>query len=65
MMTEIDIWRAAYLMLWWYGDTAQEESARRADEFALDGDPAGQACWRRIIDAIEQLANTSPIGLLH
>jgi hypothetical protein len=65
MMTEIDIWRAAYLMLWWYGDTAQEESARRADEFALDGDPAGQARWRRIIDAIEQLANTSPIGLLH
>jgi hypothetical protein len=65
MMTEIDIWRAAYLMLWWYGDTAQEESARRADEFALDGDPAGQACWRRIIDAIEQLANTNSIGLLH
>jgi hypothetical protein len=27
MMTEIDIWRAAYLMLWWYGETAQEESA--------------------------------------
>jgi hypothetical protein len=65
MMTEIDIWRAAYLMLWWYGDTAQEESARRADEFALDGDPTGEACWRRIIDAIEQLANRTPIGLLH
>jgi hypothetical protein len=55
-MTEIDIWRAAYLMLWWYGDTAQEESARRADEFASDGDPVGEACWRRIIDVIGQLA---------
>jgi hypothetical protein len=65
MMTEIDIWRAAYLMLWWYGETAQEESARRADEFAADGDPAGEACWRRVIDAIEQLANTTPSGLLH
>jgi len=49
MMTEIDIWRAAYLMLWWYGETAQAESARRADEFAADRDPAGEACWRRII----------------
>ena len=65
MMTEIDIWRAAYLMLWWYGETAQEESARRVAEFAADGDPAGEACWRRVIDAIEQLANTTPFGLLH
>ena len=65
MMTEIDIWRAAYLMLWWYGDTAREESARRADEFASDGDPTGEACWRRIIDAIGHLANTTPIGLMH
>ena len=64
MMTEIDIWRAAYLMLWWYGETAQEESARRAAEFAADGDPAGEACWRRVIDAIEQLPNTTPFGLL-
>jgi hypothetical protein len=65
MMTEIDIWRAAYLMLWWHDDTAREESARRADEFASDGDPAGAACWRRIIDAIGRIANTPPIGLMH
>ena len=38
MMTEIEIWRTASLMLWWYGATAQTESARRADEFAADGD---------------------------
>ena len=43
MMTEIDIWRAAYLMVWWYGDTAQQESARRADELAADGNSAGPA----------------------
>ena len=65
MMTEIDIWRAAYLMLWWYGDTAQEESARRADELAADGNSAGEASWRRIINVIGQLANTMPSGLLH
>jgi hypothetical protein len=65
MMTEIDIWRAAYLMLWWYGETAQQESARRADEFAADGNTAGEACWRLVIDAIEQLASTTPCGLIH
>jgi hypothetical protein len=65
MMTEIDIWRAAYLMLWWYGETAQEESARRADEFAADGDPTGEACWRRIIDVIGELASTTSSGLMH
>ena len=65
MMTEIDIWRAAYLMLWWYGETAEEESARRADEFAADGDPTGEACWRRIIDVIGQFASTIPSGSIH
>ena len=65
MMTEIDIWRAAYLMLWWYGETAEEESARRADEFATDGDLTGEACWRRIIDVIGQLASTTPSGSIH
>jgi hypothetical protein len=65
MMTEIDIWRAAYLMLWWYGDTAEEESARRANELAADGNSAGEASWRQIINVIGQLANTTPSGLLH
>jgi hypothetical protein len=65
MMIEIDIWRAAYLMLWWYGDTAQEESARRAEEFAAERDPAGEACWRRIIDMIGQIANTTHSGPIH
>jgi hypothetical protein len=64
-MTEFDIWYAAYLMLCWYGGTAEEESARRADEFAAAGDPEGEAGWRRIIDVIGQLANRTPPGPLH
>jgi hypothetical protein len=64
-MTEIDIWYAAYLMLRWYGDTAREESARRAEEFAAAGDPEGEAGWRRIIDTIGQLANRTPLGPVH
>ncbi len=63
-MTESDIWRAAFLMLRWYGGTAQEESARRAAEFAA-ADPDGEAGWRRIIDVIALLANTTPHGPVH
>jgi len=52
-------------MVRWYGETAQQESARRADEFAAAGDPDGAAGWRRVIDAIDQLASTAPAGPLH
>ena len=61
MIPEIDIWRVAYLMLKRYGDEADIESAIRAEELA----EAGEAVWRRIIDAIGQLENTTPPGLLN
>jgi hypothetical protein len=42
-------------MLEHYGDNAQAESMRRVDELAADGDAAGVAIWRPIIDAIGHL----------
>jgi hypothetical protein len=65
VIPEIDIWRVANLMLKRYGDHAEAESAGRADELAANGDTAGVAVWRRIIDAIGQLASTTPPGLVH
>jgi hypothetical protein len=62
---EIDIWRAANLMLKRYGDKALEESAARADELAAQDDYNGEAVWRRITDAVGQLANQTPAGPLH
>ena len=59
MIPEIDIWRVANLMLKRYGDHAEAESARRVDELTAEGDDAGVAVWRRIIDAIGQLGNTA------
>jgi len=38
VIPEIDIWRAANLMLKRYGDKALEESAARADELAAQDD---------------------------
>ena len=65
MIPEIDIWRVANLMLKRYGDEADIESAIRAEELAEAGDRAGEAIWRRIIDAIGQLENTTPFGPMH
>ena len=65
VIPEIDIWRAATLMLKRYGDKALEQSTTRADELAADGDHAGADTWRRITSAVEQLANTTPPGPLH
>ena len=52
-------------MLKHYGDEADIESAIRAEELAAAGDWVGEAVWRRIIDAIGQLENATPPGLLH
>jgi hypothetical protein len=38
MIPQIDIWRAATLMLKRYGDKALEESATRADQLDAEGD---------------------------
>ena len=65
MIPEIDIWRAASLMLKRYGEKALEESAARADELFAEQDHDGAAVWHRIIDAVGQLANTTPSGRLH
>ena len=65
MIPEIDIWRVANLMLKRYGDQAEVESARRADELWEDGDAAGVAVWRRVMGAIRQLVNVRPPGPLH
>lgn len=48
-----------------YGDKALEESAARADELAAQDDYRGQARWRRIADAVSQLANRTRPGVLH
>ena len=52
-------------MLKRYGEKALEESASRVDELATAGDDDGVAIWRRISDAVGQLANTTPHGPVH
>ena len=49
---EIDIWRAATLMLKRYGEKALEQSTMRANDLAADGDHDGADTWRRITVAV-------------
>lgn len=65
MIPEIDIWRIANLMIKRYGESAQAESAKRADEFAQSGDERGATIWRRVTRATAELANTTPTGAMH
>ena len=65
MIPEIDIWRAAQLMLKRHGEKALEESAARADELAVAGDADGATTWRRIMAAVTELANKIPPRPVH
>jgi len=65
VIPEIDIWRAAQLMIKRHGDEALEESAARADELVAASDDNGVAVWRRITTAVAELANTTPPGRVH
>jgi len=64
VIRDIDIWRAATLMLKRYGENALTERAARADDLATEGDHDGAAIWRHITDALTQFANTTP-GPVH
>jgi hypothetical protein len=55
MIPDIDIWRAAALMIKQYGDTADLEAAGRADQLLAEGDTEGQREWMRIAKAIDEL----------
>lgn len=60
MLPEIDIWRAASVMLKRYRDTAWFEAARRTDGMLDAGDIEGAAVWRRVLKVIEKLQTSTP-----
>ena len=60
LISDIDIWRAALLMVKRYGDEAMLEAAARADQLMAEGDMAGCTTWQRIVDCIERLQAKAP-----
>ncbi len=60
MIPDLDIWRAAQVMIKRYGDGAATEAAMRADEFLDQGIIDGKRVWMRIVQAIEELQRERP-----
>lgn len=55
MIDDIDLWRAARLLVDRYGDAAEIEAAARADERLEAGDMEGRTVWLQIVDAVCEL----------
>ncbi len=60
MLSDLDLWRAAQVMVKRYGKDAATEAAGRADEFLDPGIIDGQRLWMRIMQAIEELQRERP-----
>ncbi len=60
MVSEIDIYRSAKLLIDQHGEDAATEAAMRADNMLAAGGLDGKRVWLRIIAAIEELQRTEP-----
>ena len=61
MISELDIWRAANLLIRQHGENAKIIAAHRADELLERGDRDGQIVWLRITRAVAEL-QSAPVG---
>jgi hypothetical protein len=64
VISDLDIWRAANLLIGRYGAGAELQAAQRADLMLDRGDFEGQSVWKRIRRAIEAL-QAPPFGRAH
>ena len=55
MTANIDIYRTANELIKQHGDDAPIHAAMRADKLLDAGDMDGQAVWKRILAAVEEL----------
>ncbi len=60
MIPDLDIYRAASVIIMQYGEDAPIHAAVRADAMLEKGDLDGAAAWKRILRAVEELQGTEP-----
>ena len=58
MISDLDIYRTATVLIREYGEDAAVEAAQRADSMLEKGDLEGQAVWKRIMLAVEDIQRT-------
>lgn len=62
MIPDLDIFRAANVLIDQHGADAPVEAAMRVDALLDKGDLDGRAVWRRILAAVEEMLRTEPAG---
>jgi hypothetical protein len=60
MIDDLDIYRAANILVKRHGAGAAIGAGRHADELLAAGDPEGWAVWKRILAAVAELTRTTP-----
>jgi hypothetical protein len=58
MISALDIYRSANVLIREHGEDAALEAAQRADDMLARGDMDGLAVWKRILAAIEEIRRT-------
>lgn len=65
MLSVLDIWRAAKLLIFHHGDAAPIQAEMRADEMLDAGNMDEKRVWLRTKAATEQLLRETPKRPLH
>ena len=60
LVSDLDIYRSAKLLIDQHGDEAPIHAAMRADAFLDQGNLDGERLWLRIVRAIEELQRERP-----
>ena len=65
MVSDLDIFRSAQVLIRQHGTDAGLYAAQRVDALSEAGDMEGERTWRRVLRAIEELQNETPSGPLN
>ncbi len=60
MISDLDIYRSAQVLIREHGEDATIKAAQRADDMLERSDMDGLAVWKRILAAVEEIARTEP-----
>ncbi len=65
MTSDLDIYRAAAILVKDHGEDAPIHAAMRADELLDQGDLDGKVGWLRILATVKELLAEEPAGTVH
>ena len=60
MISDLDIYRSAKVIIERYGEEARLHATKRADALLKAGDLDAYAAWKRILRAVEELQRKAP-----